>query len=620
MDSQENQVSEASISGIDHLSKLNEFLAACNKSPVKTLRESFVSSSERTRRRYAAKANECLSLLLETICPGESDALKDAMFSKLEKSYTHYESPALVEALTESYLKAETPTVRRQILSILTTQISFQDINAMIPSVTQHKFYSAKKHARELGVGAPVPHEKQAREKVDSSKLEHFLDFVTSSQVIKDLPLGEKTLTLTTGELIQTPYVIRCLAPATIVRQYSQLCLEENFEAIGESTMYKILSECSAAVRRSVEGVDYYVAEASEAFRELEHVVREMQIPLNEQKRMLENLMKAKYYLKADYKMHVRTSSNVADHCLAHALSQVDSVFFEENCSHEHTYTCLQCSELDELLSSLMKLIKTMDWDNPDAYMFKVERSVTAIKELKAHVLRSKNQDVARVDITANLEDGDVFLVADWAMKFLPRKFREGQTDWFGKRGINWHIAVCATKHNDIFELVTYVHVLDSQSSQDSRLTAALIVDVVKDIASRKNIQKVHIWSDNAGCYKSTYTLHALYQELHPLIKTYNFCEAQDGKGPCDRKASHIKSAIKRYINEGNDVLDASQMKKAIDTQQKGQYRIKVVTPVIDADAEKASVKAIPNISSLNNFEFSPDGLRVWKAYNIGPG
>lgn len=82
----------------------------------------------------------------------------------------------------------------------------------------------------------------QWREKVDTAKLEHFLDFITSNQVIKDLPLGEKTLTLSTGEIIQTPYVIRCLAPATIVRQYSQLCIEENFEPIGKfyfSTRYQ---------------------------------------------------------------------------------------------------------------------------------------------------------------------------------------------------------------------------------------------------------------------------------------------------------------------------------------------------------------------------------------------
>ena len=187
---------------------------------------------------------------------------------------------------------------------------------------------------------------------------------------------------------------------------------------------------------------------------------------------------------------------------------------------------------------------------------------MNAIKDLKAHLLRSKNQERARADIITSQREGDLFLVADWAMKFLPKKFREGQTDWFGKRGINWHIPMCATKHGDNFELDTYVHILDSQSSQDSQLTAALLVDVVKDMASHKRIDQVHILSDNAGCYKSTNTIHTLYQELPNLIKTYNFCEAQDGKGPCDRKASHIKSSIKRYINEGNDVLDASQMKK----------------------------------------------------------
>lgn len=34
----------------------------------------------------------------------------------------------------------------------------------------------------------------------------------------------------------------------------------------------------------------------------------------------------------------------------------------------------------------------------------------------------------------------------------------------------------------------------------------------------------------------------------------------------------------------------------------------------------KCAIKVIPNLSLLNNFEFSPDGLRVWKAYNIGSG
>lgn len=32
--------------------------------------------------------------------------------------------------------------------------------------------------------------------------------------------------------------------------------------------------------------------------------------------------------------MHVRPSSNVADHCLSHALSEADSLYFEEECSY----------------------------------------------------------------------------------------------------------------------------------------------------------------------------------------------------------------------------------------------------------------------------------------------
>lgn len=219
---------------VDRFGKLNEFLGACNLSPIKTLKDPFQTSSDRTKRRYVAKANECLSLLLETMCPGEGDSLKDAMFAKYSKSYISYDSPEIVTALIDSYMKAETSSVRQQLLSIISIHYNFQDIHSKVPSITKHKFYTAKKHAVEFGVGSAVPEIDSTREKVNSTKLEHFLDFVTSSNVIKDLPLGEKTLTLSTGELIQTPYIIRCLAPATIVKQYSQLCEEENYDAIGE--------------------------------------------------------------------------------------------------------------------------------------------------------------------------------------------------------------------------------------------------------------------------------------------------------------------------------------------------------------------------------------------------
>ena len=68
--------------------------------------------------------------------------------------------------------------------------------------------------------------------------------------------------------------------------------------------MYQILSKCSAAVRKSVEGIDYYVAEAGEAFRELESIVNQLEIPLLDKRKTLDNLIQAKHYLKTDYKVN----------------------------------------------------------------------------------------------------------------------------------------------------------------------------------------------------------------------------------------------------------------------------------------------------------------------------
>ena len=67
--------------------------------------------------------------------------------------------------------------------------------------------------------------------------------------------------------------------------------------------MYHILSECSASVRKSVEGLDYFIAEAGEAFRCLEEVVHNLDIDTAEQKTLIDDLKQAKHYLKTDYKV-----------------------------------------------------------------------------------------------------------------------------------------------------------------------------------------------------------------------------------------------------------------------------------------------------------------------------
>ena len=163
------------------------------------------------------------------------------------------------------------------------------------------------------------------------------------------------------------------------------------------------------------------------------------------------------------------------------------------------------------------------------------------------------------------MNDNHIFVVADWAMKYLPRKYRESQTNWFAKRGISWHICVVFFKSSGQLQNMTYVHIFDNAVPQDSQITSSVIIDTVRDVMKcYEKVQSVHLWSDNAGCYKSTLTLANLYQNLGTCLKSYDFCEAQDGKGPCDRKAACIKGYIRRFVNEGNDVTTAKQMKEVI--------------------------------------------------------
>ena len=82
--------------------------------------------------------------------------------------------------------------------------------------------------------------------------------------------------------------------------------------------------------------------------------------------------------------------------------------------------------------------------DDKDA-VFLVQRAREAITAWKAHQLRSINQDRARLEVLASLDATGVLIVQDFAMTFtlcMPAQYREEQSDFFGKRGLSWHVSV----------------------------------------------------------------------------------------------------------------------------------------------------------------------------------
>lgn len=264
--------------------------------------------------------------------------------------------------------------------------------------------------------------------------------------------------------------------------------------------------------------------------------------------------------------------SEVADHCQSFALGDPSNVLFQEKCSHNHAEICCECYNLNEVLADIeiacTELVSEEDKEDT-TYMF--QQAKKDIMDWKAHQLRSVNQNQAKFDVLGILNHRSVLLVMDWAMKYLPRKFRESQSDWFAKRGIPWHITVVLTRPDQSgpLEKQTIVHVFQS-CPQDSVAVAAILQDVLVTLKEqRPELEKAYCKQDNAGCYHCGSTIvggKSTSQAAGVKVERFDFSDPQGGKGEADRQAATIKGHINIYLNEGHDVNSAAQMKEAIES------------------------------------------------------
>ena len=81
---------------------------------------------------------------------------------------------------------------------------------------------------------------------------------------------------------------------------------------------------------------------------------------------------------------------------------------------------------------------------------------------------------MARTDMLDKLSKESMFFTQDWAMKYVPRRYRESQTQWFGKRGISLHITHVTRLCNGAYESQTLVHIFQ-QCKQDSSTVSSIM-------------------------------------------------------------------------------------------------------------------------------------------------
>ena len=200
-------------------------------------------------------------------------------------------------------------------------------------------------------------------------------------------------------------------------------------------------------------------------------------------------------------------------------------------------------------------------------------------------------------------------------MKFLPLRYGERMSEFFGKRGKSWHVGAVITRRTaGKLEVECFVHMFES-CTQNSFAAALIIENLLAKIKREyPQVDSAFFRSDNAGCYHSG----ALLLSLHEIGKhtgiaplRYDFSDPQSGKDICDRKTAPVKSLIRRWVNEKHDVLTALDMKTALESHG-GLKGCRIAVVKIDPVAENASPpNKIPGISLLNNFAFTKNGIRA---------
>ena len=320
--------------------------------------------------------------------------------------------------------------------------------------------------------------------------------------------------------------------------------------------------------------------------------------------------------------------SCVADHCRQYALSDPRDRNFQVLCEHQNSDQCDRCDAMAEALLDIKNALAMMTEENIGAdakeeLNFIADQAISNIQAWKAHLLRSLNQDEVRLDVIDGLDESSVLLVEDWAMKFLPRKYRENQHDWFGKRGLSWHVTVATRKMvaTQQLQMMTFAHVFQSRS-QDSNAVLAIMEDVTGKLKAIMPTQKTVIYrQDNAGCYRSKATIIGASKatQVHGVtVKRLDFSDPQAGKGACDRKAATIKAHMRIHLSKGNDIENAAQMVDAMRSSG-GVSGLHVALCEMENPRTSANVK-FDGVSAVLNVEYGEDCIITWKAYGIGPG
>ena len=626
-----------------HLATLNNALTSISEGSVQPFLRyidyDWNETSEKTKRQYVKKVEEAITLVLRTVAPSQEEPLWQSVI----KYHLSHERPkstlvldAGVEAIVAAYNESENRSTRIEILSLICEKYSQTELQELIPDISRRQIQNARQHVREKGAGETKVPEKLFRCRLDMDKVREFILFISRSTFLQDVAFGTKKLKLNSGVTLPILAVVRTMTATKIVHLYQQECKQEGKEPLNERTCFRIMQVCSASKQKSLQGLDNTSTAGIEAFETLETLVATNGAGATWGRETAQRLRAGTKYLKCDYKCNLGPDEHCPDHCIQFTLSDPGQDQFCSPCNHEHDLVCLQCQSIRQILNSIKEKVENKDIslteEQRERARWEWEHAVTEIEAWKSHLLRTFQQDITRQDALNALNSETILAINDWAMKLLPMKYRETQSEWFGKRGMNWHFSAvghssdqpdCQPKQCE-YQIHSYIAVFDS-CKQDWFSVSCILEEVLSTVKeTHPSVKRAIIRSDNAGCYHNSAllsTINSTSKRTGIEVVRYDFSDPQAGKDLCDRRIAPCKQRLRNYVTENNDIQTAQDVKNALGSPPSiTGTRVAVCTVDLSQMSANVASNKIPNITKYNNFSFEKDIITVWQAYGIGAG
>lgn len=132
----------------------------------------------------------------------------------------------------------------------------------------------AREILKEHGACGIEPIKERSYSRLSIEKARYFIDFLFSSGLLQEVAFGTTKLKFESGDKVTVSNTILNGVYEYAVSEYKKYCQEINYDALGRSSLLKMLSKMKPHIRKKLAGVDTLVVQGIEEECEIRNGIR----------------------------------------------------------------------------------------------------------------------------------------------------------------------------------------------------------------------------------------------------------------------------------------------------------------------------------------------------------